>query len=111
MASIASDFNILGQQPNVAISNQWQSDAISEQNGSTISKTHQIGIGIIICGVVIAAAVIAGCALTGVGVVAIVTAIVPLSVVISLKTGAIAGAVIGLVLTPFVLYWMKSFVL
>lgn len=84
---------------------------IEVSEGSSESKTHRIGLSIIIGATIVGILVVGACAASGVGIAAVIAAVVPLTVILALKTGALAGAVVGLVLTPLALYLIKCFIL
>jgi hypothetical protein len=79
-------------------------------NAST-SKTHQIGLSILIAGTLVGIVVIGACIASGIGIGAIVAAVIPLSMLLALKTGAAVGAAVGLILTPVALFLIKCYIL
>jgi phosphatidylserine/phosphatidylglycerophosphate/cardiolipin synthase-like enzyme len=90
---------------------QNSSRIISSKQNSTIQKTHQIALGAIISGACVSLLLVIAFATLGGGIAVTVAAVVSVSMIYALKTGAIVGAAVGLILTPLAFYLIKLFIL
>ena len=102
----------LSQQSNftkIIAAEQNPSEAVSSEQNSTIQKTHRLALNAILAGICVSVLVALACATIGAAIAATISAVVSVSMVYALKTGAVIGASIGLVLTPLALYLIKLF--